>query len=406
MLKRYLTRAPQFFALFVGLAVWPASCAPHNAPATQPSAPAGTPAPQAPSASAPAAAAKPSPAQPVLPERLSDEEFWKLSSQFSEPDGYFRSDNLLSNEVYLQTVIPDLLNVAKTGRVYMGVGPEQNFTYITALKPAMAVIVDIRRGNFDLQLMYKALFEMSDNRPDFVSHLFARKRPLGLSNAANVRDLFTAYAVVPYDEEYGKQNFDKIIDLLKTKHHFTLSQGDVDGILYVYQFFEQYGPELTYWMSGGFGGRGGGRNSPTYADLMVLTDQSGTLRSYLASDENYAFMKQLEARNMLMPVVGNFAGPKALRAVASWLKEHNAVVSAFYLSNVEQYLNMDGIWNDFCANAATLPIDDTSQFIRSYRGGGGGPGYGGGSLTQGIFPMNEDLKRCASSGSAFSGSQF
>ena len=402
MLKRCLTRAPQFFALFVGLAVWPASCAPHNAPATQPSAPPGAAAPQAPAASAPAAAAKPSPAQPALPERLSDEDFWKLSSQFSEPDGYFRSDNLLSNESYLQTVIPDLLNVAKTGRVYMGVGPEQNFTYIAALKPAMAVIVDIRRGNLDLQLMYKALFEMSDNRPDFVSHLFARKRPVGLSNAANVHDLFTAYAVVPYDEEYGKQNFDKIVDLLKTKHHFALSQGDVDGILYVYQFFEQYGPELTYWMSGGFGGRGGGRNSPTYADLMVLTDQSGMLRSYLATDDNYAFMKQLEARNMLLPVVGNFAGPKALRAVGTWLKEHNAVVSAFYLSNVEQYLTMDGIWNDFCANAATLPIDDTSQFIRSFRGGGGGPGYGGGSLTQGIFQMSEELKRCASSGSGFS----
>jgi hypothetical protein len=397
VLKRHLTRALQFFALFVAVAVWPASCAPHNAPTTQPpSAPAG--APQAPAPAASAAKAATAPARPALPERLSDEEFWALSTEFSEPDGYFRSDNLLSNEVYLQTVIPDLLNVAKTGRVYMGVGPEQNFTYITALRPTMAVIVDIRRGNLDLHLMYKALFEMSDSRADFVSRLFARKRPDGLTTNVGVRDLFTAYTSAPYDEEYGKQNFDQIIDILKTKHHFALSQGDVDGILYVYQFFEQYGPELTYWMSGGFGGRGGGRNSPTYADLMTLTDQSGTLHSYLASDENYTFMKELEARNMLLPVVGNFAGPKALRAVGAWLKEHNAVVSAFYLSNVEQYLTMDGIWNDFCANAATLPIDDTSQFIRSYRGGGGGgPGFGG-SLTQGIFQMSEELKRCASTG--------
>jgi hypothetical protein len=105
-------------------------------------------------------------------------------------------------------------------------------------------------------------------------------------------------------------------------------------------------------------------------------------------------MKQLETRNMLLPVVGNFAGPKAIRAVGAWLKAHNAFVSAFYLSNVEQYLNMDGIWGDFCSNAAQLPIDDTSQFIRSYRGGGG-PGFGGGSLNQGIFPMSTDLARCA-----------
>jgi hypothetical protein len=397
VLKRYFTRAPQFFALFAALAVWPASCAPHNAPATQPpNAPAGNAAPQAPAPAASAAKPAPSPARPTVPERLSDEEFWKLSSQFSEPDGYFRSDNLLSNEVYLQTVIPDLLNVAKTGRVYMGVGPEQNFTYITTLKPAMAVIVDIRRGNLDLHLMYKALFEMSADRADFVSRLFARKRPEGLTTATNVRDLFAAYMSAPYDEEYGKQNFDKIVDLLKTQHHFALSAGDVDGMLYVYQFFEQYGPELTYWMSGGFGGRGGSRNnSPTYADLMVLTDQAGAMHSYLATEDNYNFMKQLEGRNMLLPVVGNFAGRTALRAVGAWLKEHNAVVSAFYLSNVEQYLYMDGIWNDFCTNAATLPIDETSQFIRSYRGGGGGSGFGG-SLTQGIFPMAEDFKRCAS----------
>ena len=150
---------------------------------------------------------------------------------------------------------------------------------------------------------------------------------------------------------------------------------------------------------GGFGGgRGGGRNSPTYADLMVATDEAGTLRGYLASEENYAVLKTLHTRNLFVPVVGNFAGPKALRAVGAWLKRHNAMVSAFYLSNVEQYLNMDGIWMDFCRNASELPIDETSQFIRSYRGGGG-PGFGGGaSLNQGINPMAVDLKLCAAGG--------
>jgi hypothetical protein len=44
-----------------------------------------------------------------LPSQLTDQEFWKLSSDFSEPDGFFRSDNLLSNEVWLQRVIPDLI---------------------------------------------------------------------------------------------------------------------------------------------------------------------------------------------------------------------------------------------------------------------------------------------------------
>src|SRR6188508_1159289 len=65
-----------------------------------------------------------------LPARLSDQEFWRLSSTFSEPNGFFRSDNLLSNESGYQYIVPDLIAATKSGRVYLGVGPEQNFTYI------------------------------------------------------------------------------------------------------------------------------------------------------------------------------------------------------------------------------------------------------------------------------------
>jgi hypothetical protein len=185
---------------------------------------------------------------------------------------------------------------------------------------------------------------------------------------------------------------------LKVKHHLALLDDDVPGIRYVYEYFGHYGSELTYWMSGGFGGRGGFRNSPTYGDLMVATDGNGAYRSYLASEENWNVLKALETKNLLVPVVGNFAGPKALRSVGTWLRQHNATVSAFYLSNVEQYLNMDGIWMDFCHNSLELPIDQNSQFIRSYRPGGGG-GFGGpggpGGLVQGIFPIAADLKQCS-----------
>jgi hypothetical protein len=388
MLRRFA------FAVSLGLliAAGPTSCAAHSAPAAQ-STPAATPAPP------PAAQPVPPPAAPApvaarLPDRLSDRDFWALINDLSEPNGSFRSDNLLSNEIWLQYVIPDLLNVAKPGRVYMGVGPEQNFTYIAALKPAMVFITDVRRGNLHLHLMYKAIFEMSADRADFISRLFSRKRPEGLTTQSSVRDLFQAYASVPFDEKLFDTNFAAIMDHLRKTHGFALEEDDEPGIKYVYAYFGQYGPDLTYWMSGGFGGRGGFRNSPTYADLMVATDGAGAYRSYLASEENYKILKALHEKNLFVPIVGNFAGPKALRAVGGWLKAHNGLVSAFYLSNVEQYLNQDGIWTDFCKNASTLPIDDTSQFIRSYRGGGG-PGFGGGaSLNQGIFPMVTDLKIC------------
>src|SRR5262245_64160018 len=105
----------------------------------------------------------------TVPKELTDEQFWSLSKESSEEDGYFRSDNLLSNETSFQYIIPDLLKAAKTGRVYMGVGPEQNFTYIAALRPTMAFIIDIRHGNLDVHLLYKAIFELSKDRADCVS---------------------------------------------------------------------------------------------------------------------------------------------------------------------------------------------------------------------------------------------
>src|SRR5437016_2199418 len=142
----------------------------------------------------------------TLPAQLTDEEFWKLSSESSETDGTFRSDNLLSNESYFQYVIPQLNELSKSGRVYMGVGPEQNFTYIAALKPKMVFIVDIRRGNLDLQLMYKAIFEMSSNRAEFVSRLFAKKRPDGLSAKSTANEIFSAFSYVASSEELYKEN--------------------------------------------------------------------------------------------------------------------------------------------------------------------------------------------------------
>ena len=376
----------------------PVACARHVAPAAGPGVPDARP------IEAPATAAPPdrAPAPAALPERLTDVEFWTLITGLSEPGGSFRSDNLLSNELFLQYVIPELVNVARPGRVYMGVGPEQNFTYIAALKPALAVIVDVRRGNLDMHLMYKAIFEMSRDRSEFVSRLFSRKRPDGLDAATGVREMFQAFSTVPADETLFEQNFTAIIDRLQKTHGFPIEPEDRTGIRYIYEYFGRYGPELTYWMSGGGGpGRGGFRNSPTYADLMVATDGAGLLRSYLASEETFTTLKTLQSKNLLVPIVGNFAGPKAIRAVGAWLKAHNAHVAAFYLSNVEQYLNMDGIWMDFCANAAQLPIDETSQFIRSYRGGGG-PGFGGGaSLSQGTYPMIADLKACGTLGGSW-----
>jgi hypothetical protein len=99
---------------------------------------------------------------------------------------------------------------------------------------------------------------------------------------------------------------------------------------------------------------------------MNETDGQGEHRSYLATEEQFRTLSELEKNNAIVPVVGNFAGPKALRAVGGYLRQHNATVSAFYTSNVEMYLFQQGDdWKKFYGNVATLPVTDKSTFIRS-----------------------------------------
>jgi hypothetical protein len=327
----------------------------------------------------------------TLPARLTDQEFWKLVEDFSEPNGYFRSDNLLSNEIYFPYVIPDLIRRTKPGGVYLGVGPEQNFNYIAAIKPKMVFITDIRRGNLHMQLMYKALFEMSADRVEFFGRLFTKPRPPGITARSTVDEIINAYwdTATPTDEALYKSNLKAIQDHLTKKHSLPLNADDLAGIEYVYGNFYWHGPRINYNSSTNSGR--GGQNMVTYGDLMIATDGSGVSRSYLATEESFKTLKDLEEKNLIVPVVGNFGGSKALRAVGRYVREHGATVTAFYLSNVEQYLSQDGIYGYFCANVASMPLDDQSTFIRSAQGGGGGPG---GGLVNSLGVMKTETQGC------------
>ena len=137
-----------------------------------------------------------------LPARFSDTEFWQLVDRFSEPDGYFDSDNLISNEDGFQAVVPQLISTVRPGGVYLGVGPDQNFTYILATRAKAAFITDVRRGNLRVHLLYKALFELSPDRADFLAHLFGRRRPPGLGVGSAASELLTAYRRIAPDPRF------------------------------------------------------------------------------------------------------------------------------------------------------------------------------------------------------------
>jgi hypothetical protein len=309
-------------------------------------------------------------AAPSIPSKLSDSAFWKLVTDYSETNGYFRSDNFVSNEDTYQWVIPDLLRTTKPSGAYLGVGPDQNFTYIVALKPKIAFIFDIRRQNMLTHLMYKALLEQSSDRADFASRLFSRKRPAGLDSTSTAQAIFAAFQAEPPDSTAYRRNLASIFNRLIKTHGFKLSDDDTSTITYVYRSFVAYGPDINY-NSNMRTGYGRGR-MPSWAELQVETDSAGRSRSYMATEANFRALKELEANNLIVPLVGDFAGPKAIRSVGEYLKDRKATVTAFYLSNVEQYLfQSDDDWKKFYTNVGTLPLDSASTFIRSVFNGMG-----------------------------------
>jgi hypothetical protein len=331
----------------------------------------------------------PLPASGTLPVVIDDVLFWQMARGFSERPGTFPSDNLLSNEHFYQDVVPALEARASRNGVYLGVGPEQNFTYIAAVRPSMAFIFDVRQGNFNLHLLYKALFELAADRADFVSLLFARPRPDALTAASSLAEIFDAVAATEQSQAVYARNMQAIVRVLTRAHGFELFSSDMLRLQQIYRSFHRFGPDIQYSSTGG--APGSRFAEPTYRELMLAGDRDGHEHSFLASEDAFAFLKAFEAANRLVPVVGNFAGRGAIRAVAAHLRRHGATVSAFYLSNVEEYLRQDGVLADFCANAAELPIDAASVFIRAKRGAR--PELRA-ALAAELTPLAADVERC------------
>ena len=299
-----------------------------------------------------------------LPSSLTDKDFWRLIVDLSERGGDFSNENFVSNELQYQDVVPALKVTTKPGGVYIGVGPEQNFTYASVLQSKLAFVIDIRRQNMLELLMYKALFDMSPTRTDFVSNLFSRVRPAGLDTKATPAALFAAIDSATADPTLLAKNLQAIKSYM-TAHGYQLSSEDVATIEKVYQAFYRLGTRITY-DSGNAAGVGA-RGFANYSRLMSTTDNTGRNSSFLANEENYQYVREMQRKNLIIPLVGDFAGPAAIRNVARYLTERKLTVGVFYISNVETYLD-DAQKQKFYENVTTLPVDTSSMFIRHILG--------------------------------------
>src|SRR5881392_3862845 len=183
-----------------------------------------------------------------VPETIDDGAFWALIESISEPPGSFTiSDNFVSNE---PRVAENARWIRARGGVYVGVGPEQNFTYIAALRPAIAFVIDIRRENRTLHLLYKALFELSADRADFVARLFSRPRPPGLDTGSTAAAIFERYAAVRPSIETRDTTAALVRDRLLRGHGFPMTADDLALVDRALAAFAADGPDVQFWSSG------------------------------------------------------------------------------------------------------------------------------------------------------------
>ena len=289
-------------------------------------------------------------------------------ASLSEPNGYFDTDNLISNERSYLGVLPVLDRLNVRGGAYIGVGPDQNFSYIAHIRPSVAYILDIRRDNLLLHLLFKAIFQQSRTRVEYLAVLFGRAVPADLDSWREATiDRVAEYINRPVLDSKSIDAVHSRLEGVIKGFGVPLSADDLVTIDRFHRRFIESGLELQFQSAG----RMPQPYYPTYKELLLETDGKGNQRNYLASEEAFQFVKSLQQRDRIIPVVGNLSGPSALAAIGRVLGEKGETLSAFYASNVEFYLSRQGGYQRFVANLGRVPHTSRSVVIRSIFGFGG-----------------------------------
>lgn len=283
-------------------------------------------------------------------------------TSLSEPEGYFDSDNFVSNEAAYLKILPALKRLGIRGGAYLGVGPDQNYSYMAEIKPELAFMVDIRRQNALQHLYYKALFQLSADRVEYLARLFGRRLPDQPSPAgAGIIDLLRLVDAAPRDSTFAAQKVSEACQTIRL-WNLGLDSADYESIRYIAQAFMEGGPDLKFSSYN----RAPRPHHPTYRQLLEETDLSGSRCSFLAQETRFQFVKELARENRIVPIVGDLGGRTALRRIAAELRRRGLRVECFYVSNVEFYLFGGSRWQSFVENIRALPWAGGGSLIRSY----------------------------------------
>lgn len=309
----------------------------------------------------PLAAARPHAAGPQTTD------FARLVERLSEGGGFFNSDNLVSNETSYLHVLGTFRALGVKGGAFLGVGPEQGFSYIAEIRPEIAFLIDIRRDNLLLHLLLKAMFASARNRMEYLCLLYGRAPPadLPLWTELELAALLDYLDRTPVSSALHLGNHRALMAQV-SRYGVPLTAEDQETLRRFHDEFATAGLDLQYTSRN----RPARFSFPTVRRLYLETDLEGNEASYLATEDRWRVVRALHAADRIVPVVGDLAGPKAVKAIAAYLREARLTVSAFYLSNVESYLFRYGTFPAFAENVRALPVGPASVLVRSWFGRG------------------------------------
>ena len=282
-----------------------------------------------------------------------DQSLARAIAGISEPDAGRAADNLITNEDSFARVAADLRRLAPAGGVYLGVGPDQNLSYIAQCRPRLAFVLDFRRRNALVHLAHKALFAASPDRAGYLARLLART-PRALPADPSAAELVAAFEGVTLDRPALEASIAASASILGALG--VLADPEFAEVATIRAKLAGPGLSARFLALPIY---------PTLARLIQARDRGGMPGHFLADEGWYRTVRQAHLGDRIIPLTGDFAGPFAMPRLAEWLRGRGLRVSVLYVSDVEFFLLRAGRFAAFAANLARLPWAEGAVLIRA-----------------------------------------
>ena len=282
-----------------------------------------------------------------------DQSIAQVIAACSEPTLARPTDNFISNEDSIPRVLGEFESRAEKEGVYLGVGPDQNFSMIARTDPSLAFIVDFRRQNLLLHLLHKALFALSHTRIAYLERLTCRK-PAALGPETELEPLVQAFQAAPYlcsvQDETIREVRVQLQSLAVVRDEEWPDMARIQTRI--------AGPGLNARFLAM-------RMYPTLANLILAKNRNGDASHFLTSEKLYGQLRQLHINDCIIPIVGDFAGAQTFAALGDWLRARRFKSSVFYVSDVEFFLLRQRRFAAYLANLERIPWSKSALLVRT-----------------------------------------